>query len=158
MDTNPPSTPPADYLGLKEELQKIAGIIEQYPDQLKQRAFELLINAYLGRTNSNASPAPAEAGESAATEEPSGAAGEEVASLTADEPAADGPPPETLSGESSDGANGDENGYSLQSDGENGSGLESDSRITSNIENPTDMLRKRIRLRTMSQMPWHQSS
>jgi len=162
MDTNPPFAAPADYLGLKEELQKIAGIIEQYPDQLKQRAFDLLINAYLARTGAVASPAAAAVPETQAevsvpADEVSGETVANEASVVAEEqPAEEAAPTEILTTDADMGV--DENGYAIRNGNSALTELEPDSRITANLENSTNMLRRRIRLRTMSQMPWHQSS
>lgn len=152
MDTTPPAAAPsADYLGLKEELQKIAAIIDQYPDQLKQRAFELLINAYLARTNSPASPPPVE---NAPLADQSDTALEETAPANAEEPVAEIASEEISSVESGP----EEEGIApaVDTNEQDESGLESGSRLPANPANSTNMLRQRIRLRTMSQAPWQQ--
>jgi hypothetical protein len=133
MDTTIPSATPADYLGLKTELQNIAGIIEQYPDHLKQRTFELLITAYLGSAHSKESTPPmapeVQAAENLSVEAASNLvggerAGESEFSTSTDEPAVEA----------------------------DASDLET--RINANIESSTNMLRRRIRLRSMSPMRW----
>lgn len=147
MDPARSASAPADYLGLKEELQKIAAIIDQYPDQLKQRAFELLINAYLGRAHAEGSSVPAER---APVESPSEAITGEIAPASAEETQ-----PEELIAEVS--AGGEENESSLQAGEQSDATLETESQIAANLANPSDRLRRRIRLRTMSQTPWAQS-
>jgi len=137
MDSTPTSSTPADYLGLKTELQNIAGIIEQYPDHLKQRTFELLITAYLGggHTRESAPPQAQEAQavenapvEAAATGAESGQISENEFSVRLDEPQA-GVAPSDL-----------------------------EAQINANIESSTNLLRRRIRLRTMSPMRWQPSA
>ena len=136
MDTNPPFAAGPNYAGLKDELQKIAGIIEQYPDQLKQRAFELLINAYLGRPNPGESPIPAvpetQAEACAPVEEAAIQPSESVpATETPEEPIPLDP-------------------YASR--------LEAESTLGTADDTAANLLRKRIRLRTMSPVRWQTQS
>ena len=133
MDTAQNTINPSDYLGLKTELQNIAGIIEQYPDHLKQRAFELLITSYMGSNHAKDS-APPQAQEAQAVVESA--------------------PTETVASEVSEKTETEEFFPSMdQADGES-AGSELDTVINTNLENSTNMLRRRIRLRTMSPMRW----
>lgn len=131
MDSAPTTATPSDYLGLKTELQNIAGIIEQYPDHLKQRTFELLITAYLGGGNAKESAPPqvpeAQVAESAPVETDQQA--EDITTA---------------------------NGFSDSTDEQDAASVAPDleSRINANIESSTNMLRRRIRLRTMSPLRW----
>lgn len=142
MDTNPPFATSADYAGLKDELQKIAAIVEKYPDQLKQRAFDLLINAYLGRSNVSETSAVATpetlaeasvpSGETPVTENEGAAAIETVStSETFDEPTPFDP-------------------YASRSNTTSPLGVAD--------ETAAILLRKRIRLRTMSPVRWQTQS
>ena len=131
MDSTQTAPTPADYLGLKTELQNIAGIIEQYPDHLKQRTFELLITAYLGSGHSKEGTPQAQETQSVES------APAEAGSLAA-------------------GETGGENGFSVETDAQDAAVSASDleRQIKANIESSTDMLRRRIRLRTMSPLRW----
>lgn len=139
MDSPTTSPAPSDYLGLKTELQNIAGIIEQYPDHLKQRTFELLITAYLGSGHSKESTPPQSHAQEAKVVEQAPA--EMVASVVANE-------------------NAGENEFSGRTDEQDADTTSSDleTRINANIESTTNMLRRRIRLRTMSPMRWQPQS
>jgi hypothetical protein len=159
MDTPLPLPGSSNYEGLKDELQKIAGIIEQYPDDLKQRAFELLIAAYLGGKANGGSGATApesqEAG-SAPVETSAGEAAEAPASAVEEiQVAAEYVTPEIAE---------------EQSRVESG---EADAPVAqaAPIARPlapvppikagsdplaNDILRKKIRLRPMTEMPWRQ--
>jgi hypothetical protein len=130
MDTPQSSANPSDYLGLKTELQNIAGVIEQYPDHLKQRAFEL-ITSYLGNAHTKDSVTP-QAQEAQAVESAPAASGTEV------------PVPD--------------DGFSTPSVDPDAFSpvLEHDLPLVT--ESSTNMLRRRIRLRTMSPMRWQSSS
>lgn len=132
MDSTTTPAAPANYLGLKTELQNIAGIIEQYPDHLKQRTFELLITAYFESGHAKESTPPQ---------------AQEIADV-------ENVPVETRShavGESVG-----ENAFSDGSDAQDAvvSASDLESQINANIESSTNMLRRRIRLRTMSPMRW----
>ncbi len=156
MDPTLTNAGSADYSGLKAELEKIAGIIEQYPDHLKQRAFELLIAAYMNssqaKTGSSAVSPEAQPTESVPEEVVASEVVETAAEFIAEEQAVDSAPMETIASEVSETVS--ENDFSIRSEVADTSGLEPDSRINANIKTSTDMLRRRIRLRSMSQMPW----
>jgi hypothetical protein len=128
MDATQTTATPADYLGLKTELQNIAGIIEQYPDHLKQRTFELLITAYLGSGHSKESTPP---------------------QMNETQPVESAPAPTVAE-------NAGEHGFSVIGEEQNVGAASSDfeTRINENIESTTNMLRRRIRLRSMSPMRW----
>ena len=136
MDTTPPFAVGSDYAGLKDELQKIAGIIEQYPDQLKHRAFELLINAYLGRNI----PAEVAAPANPESKTEAGASVEEVAK----------PESEILPALETIETVAEADPYSV--------GTESESPLGRADDTAANLLRKRIRLRSMSQVRWQTQS
>ena len=156
MDTPMPPSTSSDYAGLKEELQKIAGIIEQYPDNLKQRAFELLIEAYhnSNRARNGAAEATPESSEpaSAPVEEPVADVAEIPVEPAAEEPAVESFPVEAAAVEPGESVG--EVEIPVSQEASNGAHLEPDSRISAKLQDSTNMLRRRIRLRTMSQMPW----
>ena len=141
METNPPFATSSDYAGLKDELQKIAAIVEKYPDQLKQRAFDLLINAYLGRNNAGETPAAAapealaesgvSSGEIPSAENESSAIETVAAGETFEEPAPFDP-------------------YASRSNTTSPLGIAD--------ETAANLLRKRIRLRSMSPVRWQTQS
>ena len=132
MDSTQTTTVPANYLGLKTELQNIAGIIEQYPEHLKQRTFELLITAYLESNHSKESTPPQ---------------GQEAQAL-------ESAPAETVANTVEENAG--ENGFSVGTDEQEADTSASDleCQINAKIESSTNMLRRRIRLRTMRPMRW----
>ena len=136
MDTIPPFAAGPDYAGLKDELQKIADIIEQYPDQLKQRAFELLINAYLGRPNPIECPIPA----MQETQTEACAPVEEAATPQSETAPATETPVEHIPLDP----------YASRSEAESPLGMADDT--------AANLLRKRIRLRTMSPVRWQTQS
>lgn len=125
---------PTDYLGLKTELQNIAGIIEQYPDHLKQRAFELLITSYLGNAQAkeNKEPAAPQVQEAQAVESAPAAAA----------------PVTSVSDE----------GFSTPSVDPEAFTSDTEPVVNVSTESSTNMLRRRIRLRTMSPMRWHSNT
>lgn len=129
MDSPQATATPSDYLGLKTELQNIAGIIEQYPDHLKQRTFELLITAYLGSGHSKESTPP----QMTETQPVENAPAETVAAA--------------MAGENEFAAD------NIEQEAD-ASVPDLETRINANIESTTNMLRRRIRLRTMSPMRW----
>lgn len=133
METPQSSANPSDYLGLKTELQNIAGIIEQYPDHLKQRAFELLITSYLG----NAQAKENKEKEIAASSPVQDAQAVATASAT---PAAEVPVPDE--------------GFSTPSFDPDAFSPVLEQTIPLVTESSTNMLRRRIRLRSMSPMRW----
>ncbi len=132
MDSSPTAATPADYLGLKTELQNIAGIIEQYPDHLKQRTFELLITAYLGSGHSKESTPPQAQETQPATNIPVAA----VDNVVEESPVETGFSADTVEQDT------------------DASAADFETRINTNLESSTNMLRRRIRLRTMSPMRW----
>ena len=136
MDTNPPFPAGSDYAGLKDELQKIAGIIEQYPDQLKQRAFDLLINAYLGRSSPVETPAAAPADNLVEESVPAAAvSGQEIEMPPTVETVEEHIPLDIYA-----------------------SRLEPESTLGTADDTAANLLRKRIRLRTMSPVRWQTQS
>jgi hypothetical protein len=156
MDTPTPPSASPEYSGLKEELQKIAGIIEQYPDNLKQRAFELLITAYLNSNHAKdgagavAPAAPAE--ESAPVEAPVAEGVEDAAPLPPEEPAVESAPVEVESTEPVEPV-GVAN-FSARQDPPVAAQQAPDARIKAGADNSSNMLRNKIRLRTMTQVPF----
>ena len=156
MDTPTPPSASPEYSGLKEELQKIAGIIEQYPDNLKQRAFELLITAYLNsnRAKDDASAvAPAAPAEESVPVEASVAEGvEDAAPLPPEEPAVESAPVEVESTEPVEPVGVPD--FQPRQDPPRATQPEPDARIRASADKSTNMLRNKIRLRTMTQVPF----
>ena len=164
MDTPPPPSAPADYAGLKDELQKIAGIIEQYPDDLKQRAFELLIAAYLNSNRAKNGPDASEP-DSAPVEDAVSVAGESVAPLAVEEtvvesvpvaesePVAESAPSEVVADDRSEPAASAPD-FSDRPAAKSPSASEPGIRVAANSDNSANVLRKKIRLRPMTEMPW----
>jgi len=160
MDTPTPPSASPEYSGLKEELQKIAGIIEQYPDNLKQRAFELLITAYLNSNQAKdgagavAPAAPAE--ESVPVEAPVAEVVEEAAPLAVEELAVESAPAEVESIESVEPVGAAY--FPARQDPPKATQPEPDARIKAGADKSTNMLRNKIRLRTMTQVPFRTSN
>jgi hypothetical protein len=156
MDTPLPLPGSSNYEGLKDELQKIAGIIEQYPDDLKQRAFELLIAAYLGGKANGGSgatvPESLEAG-SAPVETSAGEAAEAPAPAVEEiQVAAEYVTPEIAEEQSRV-----ESGEAAVPEAPIARPLAPVSPIKAGSDPlANDILRKKIRLRPMTEMPWRQ--
>jgi len=149
MDTQSPFAAGANYEGLKNELQNIAAIIEKYPDQLKQRAFELLINAYLGRSNPIETPAEV-APEIQVPHAEEDAPREEISARESEILSEPETSPEVEAAADVPEEHAPLDPYANR--------LETASPFSTAEDTAANLLRKRIRLRSMSQVRWQTQS